>query len=228
MIGTSATAVPCALRLATPDVGRLASAHTARVQDGVLLLDDTALRVGRLIDASAPRLTPEALAPIDVTSARRLLTRELPTKALDDLARADPVAVPQLLGRGSGLTPSGDDVLCGWLATHHAAGVDVPAFTHALADSRRGTTMLAATLLGCALHGEVLPEFGRLLRALSEPAAGHEMRDAAVDLVRVGHTSGTALLLGAGLALTSLAARPGRTCVPEPTPTFDPQRSRCA
>ncbi|WP_067436770.1 DUF2877 domain-containing protein [Nocardioides jensenii] len=223
VVGTSAAAVPCALRLATPDVGPLVSARTARVADGTLFLDDTGLRVGRLVDVSAPRLEPSNLITLDVTRARALVVDELPAPALHDLRRGDPAAVVRLLGRGSGLTPSGDDVLCGWLAVHHAAGVDVPGFARALSDARHRTTTLSATLLDCARHGEVLPEFARLLQVLSGPADDHDRRDRAVaDLVAIGHSSGSALLLGAGLALASLSST-GRL----PTAPAIP-RSRCA
>jgi hypothetical protein len=62
------------------------------------------------------------------------------------------------------------------------------------------TTLLSATLLDCAMHGEVLPEFGAWLSALGtddEPAR-------AAELMRIGATSGSGLLAGARLALTQL------------------------
>ncbi|WP_200951221.1 MULTISPECIES: oxamate carbamoyltransferase subunit AllH family protein [unclassified Nocardioides] len=229
VVGTSAAAVPCALRLATPGIGELATARTARVADGALFLDDTEVRVGRLVDVSAPRLTLDAPVTVDVGAARDLLAQELPTHALDALARAEPAAVAHLVGRGSGLTPSGDDVLCGWLATHWAAGVDVPGFARALAQTRHRTTTLSATLLDCARHGEVLPEFGRLLRVLAEPAAASaaDRANAVDDLVGIGHTSGSALLLGVGLALASLSSA-GPPAANTDATSPDTQRSRCA
>ena len=53
VVGTRATAVPCALRTALdrlPDVAR------ASVRGGVLHLDDEPLAVGRLVDVAVPRL----------------------------------------------------------------------------------------------------------------------------------------------------------------------------
>ena len=65
-----------------------------------------------------------------------------------------------MLGRGDGLTPLGDDVLCGWLALHRAAGVPTPDVdAEVRAEHLHRTTLLSATLLDCALHGEVMPEF---------------------------------------------------------------------
>jgi hypothetical protein len=186
VVGTAAVAVPCALRLATPGVSDLAGAESAAVVDGVLHLDGQPVVIGRTLDVSVPRLGPSASRG------------PLASPQADDL---DADAVPLLVGRGSGLTPAGDDVLCGWFAIHHAAGVGVPEVERAVADLLWRTTTLSATLLDCAMHGEVIPEFARLVRALDEPAD----LPAAVDaLVAVGHTSGRALLAGAELALGSL------------------------
>lgn len=212
VVGTAAAAVPCALRLATPGAGGLAGAESAEVVDGVLHFDGQPLVVGRTVGVSVPRLASLAawrgLADaVDVGPVRA----ELPASALELLAVGDATAVPELVGRGSGLTPSGDDVLCGWLAAHHAAGVGVPEMAQAVAASLSRTTTLSATLLDCALHGEALPEFARLVRAIGDPAV--DPAPATEALASVGHTSGRALLLGADLALTSLGSQPfGRQC----------------
>ena len=63
------------------------------------------------------------------------------------------------------------------------------------------TTLLSATLLDCALHGEVLPEFAAYVAALGTPA-----EDAAASaLMAIGHTSGAGLWWGARHALSTLA-----------------------
>ena len=61
-----------------------------------------------------------------------------------------PADVAALLGRGDGLTPYGDDVLCGWLAVHRAAGV---------ADARRSTPRSARS---CAPDDAALGDAARL------------------------------------------------------------------
>jgi hypothetical protein len=218
VVGTDAAAVPCALRLATSGVGELAGASTAQVADGVLHLDGAPLVVGRTVDVTVPRIGPPLRqmlwGAIHLKADLAEVRHELPAAALDLLAAGDPAAVPHLVGRGSGLTPAGDDVLCGWLATHHAAGVDVPGMERAVSASLSRTTTLSATLLDCALHGEVLPEFARLVRALGSA----DLRAAVADLARIGHTSGRALLLGADLALSSLRS----------LGSLGLERSRCA
>jgi hypothetical protein len=63
------------------------------------------------------------------------------------------------------------------------------------------TTVLSATLVDCALHGEVLPEFAAYVAALGTP--GEDV--AALALTSIGHTSGAGLWWGARHALTTLA-----------------------
>ncbi|GAA1764180.1 hypothetical protein GCM10009795_008380 [Nocardioides hankookensis] len=167
VVSTRATAVPCALRTGAtylPDV------VTARLHDGVLHLDDEALPVGRLVDVSVPRL-PRAR-----------------------VAAPPPGDVTAMVGRGDGLTPYDDDVLCGWLAVHRAAGVETPDVDAAVRACLPRTTLLSATLLECAMHGEVIPEFAAWLAAPDDP-------DRTATLATVGHTSGRGLLQGAQLAL---------------------------
>ena len=65
------------------------------------------------------------------------------------------------------------------------------------------TTLLSATLLDCALHGEVLPEFAAYLLALGTP----DEASRAADLSSIGHTSGAGLLHGARRALAELTSR---------------------
>jgi hypothetical protein len=119
--------------------------------------------------------------------------------------RVAPATIGQLLGRGPGLTPLGDDVLCGWIATHRAAGVPTPEIDEAVRSGLHRTTLLSATLLDCALHGEVLPELGRFLTAVGTTAE----TDRAADLQAVGATSGAGLLHGARLALDDLVRSEG-------------------
>jgi len=112
----------------------------------------------------------------------------------------DPADATRLVGRGGGLTPLGDDVLCGWLALHRAAGRATLVMDAAVRALLPRTTLLSATLLECALHGEVLPEFAAYVAELGGP---HEP-DRAAALAAVGHTSGAGLLYGALLALAEL------------------------
>ena len=114
--------------------------------------------------------------------------------------RIDADVATGLIGRGEGLTPLGDDLLAGWLALHRAAGVATPAVDDVVRSHAHRTTLLSATLLDCAVHGEVLPEYAAWVGALGTSDA--PVRAAALSAV--GATSGAGLLLGAHLALTQL------------------------
>jgi hypothetical protein len=118
-------------------------------------------------------------------------------------ARIDPRSVADLVGRGDGLTPLGDDVLCGWLAAHRAAGVPTPAVDDAVRRALPRTSTLSATLLECALIGEVADLVGDYLRALGTPRAAA----ARTALAGLGHSSGEGLAHGIDLALRELSGQ---------------------
>ncbi len=175
LVDSLAAAVPCALRAATTS---LPAVHRAEVRGGVLHLDERQVRPGRYVAVDAPTIRVRSRRPAPLS--------------------ADEVAA--LVGAGEGLTPYGDDVLCGWLAAHRAARVPTPEVDVAVRAALHRTTLLSATLLDCALHGEVVPEFAAWLQGLGtaeEPA--HAAR-----LAAVGHTSGIGMLRGAHRALSGL------------------------
>ena len=171
VVAASAVQVPCALRTRLPV---LPAAAEARVEAGVLHLDGVPLRVGRICDAAVPALERDALGPLGA-------------------------AVADLVGAGDGLTPYGDDVLCGWLAVHRATGRATPSVDAAVRDRLDRTTSLSAALLDCALHGEVIPEFAAYVAALGTADEG----PATATLRAVGHSSGAGLLQGAQWALAA-------------------------
>ncbi|MBD8868611.1 DUF2877 domain-containing protein [Nocardioides sp. MJB4] len=200
----------------------------------MLHLDDVPVPIGRTLDVTVPRLRHRSRVERDsrVDSA----ARSLPGAALAALAGLDTEARPAalvaaLLGRGDGLTPLGDDVLCGWLALHRAAGqapdlllTEVRAEVAAQVGADGGRTgRLSAALLDCALHGEVLPEFGDWVAAV-DPAA---RAVAQTRLLAIGHTSGAGLLLGADLALSHLSRRAGQSGTPDRN-RHRHERSACA
>lgn len=212
VLSRAATHVPCGIRTALPSLVGLPGPGRARVGDQVSVgagrigFTGTDVTVGRLVDASVPTLDPALGATAGPTAALAaampwpVVTGELPVAALAGLREGDPAVVTDLLGRGGGLTPLGDDVLCGWIATAAAASrpdrLAVTAQATRLAAHR--TTLLSATLVGCAARGDVLPQFRRLLLSLA-PAG--DPTPALTDLLAVGHTSGAGLAAGALLAL---------------------------
>jgi Protein of unknown function (DUF2877) len=162
-----------------------------------------------------------------VVRSRGTVDGLLPGDAVDRLAgglgRGDARgAVTSLLGRGSGLTPAGDDLLAGALASLRAldspAADDLGTAVRALAPL--STTRLSAALLEAADVGAVVPEAAGVLRAL---AGAGDVETAARRLVDVGHTSGWHLAAGllVGVRHAMAGARAG-----EPVPAFEGDGSR--
>jgi hypothetical protein len=115
-------------------------------------------------------------------------------------ALLDEHTLGDFIGRGDGLTPLGDDVVCGWLALYRATGVASAAVDHAVRRLLGRTTALSVALLESALLGDVADPVADYLRALGGPDA-----PAARDrLTSVGHSSGSGLAHGIDLALRSL------------------------
>jgi hypothetical protein len=121
----------------------------------------------------------------------------------DSFAGRSPESIgAELIGRGPGLTPEGDDVVCGLAAVVASGPWPVAvreAWVEALVgdDLRRRTTALAATLLELAARG-LGPE------PLQAVLAGHA--SALPRLLSLGHTSGRAYARGAAAGLSRLRA----------------------
>jgi hypothetical protein len=112
--------------------------------------------------------------------------------------------VAALIGRGPGLTPSGDDLLCGLLAGGPLFGRAVDryrqAIEQALEHRPRATTSLSKQLLLRACAGDGIAEIERFAHALvaGDPSsAGHAaLRRTTSTLLQIGHSSGIALATG--------------------------------
>ncbi len=162
--------------------------------------------MGRVVDVHVPRFDRGAILR---NTASSITCKATPPAAVVEFvvaavpARLDPEAVRRLVGRGPGLTPLGDDVLSGWLAAHRAHGLTTPHVDAAVRAGLGRTTQLSATLLDCALEGEVLPELGAWLSAAvaTDPIALARRTHA---LLAVGATSGAGLMAGALLAFDAL------------------------
>jgi hypothetical protein len=220
LLTARATQVPCGIRTNLDVLPEVAPGDLASIENGTVTLSGLSVLVADIVDTTVPVLDPAAaahwsprlalLAEAHVRPARDLL----PSAALDALLRADPGAVPALLGLGPGLTPVGDDVLGGWLATavgtRHPGLAGVRAAVAQAANER--TTTLSATLLSCAARGEVVPELRDLLAALAggDPRTVEESVHA---LIRVGDTSGGGILLGTVLALQGFSGADGQEAV---------------
>ncbi len=213
VLSSRAVLVPCGVRTQRPRLPVCHPGDRVTMGDGRVELPGLAVHVTQVVDTAVGVLGPGAvdrgahlLRPAAGDRLARALT-ELPAEAMQRLAACDAAAVAGLLGFGGGLTPLGDDVLAGWLATgaatRHPALAAVRSGVTLLA--RQRTTTLSATLLECAARGEGVPQFRALLRGMAtgDPAL---VRRSVDDLLDVGDTSGSGLVLGALSALESLTS----------------------
>jgi Protein of unknown function (DUF2877) len=111
-------------------------------------------------------------------------------------------ALKQLVGLGSGLTPSGDDFIVGYLAALHSRrpaqlGPDWLAngLSARVASLATHTHLISRQFILDALGGCVSESFGEVLRALSrrDPVS---FRAAASDIAAMGQSSGADSLVG--------------------------------
>lgn len=176
-------------------------------------------RLGPVDASTVPARMATASRRIDYWTEAHASDREAlragHTALAEAAARADPVdgavAAGSLVGLGPGLTPAGDDLIGGTLASSRLLGDAVGsraavAFAQAVGESAAAhsaaTSLVSAALLHHARRGAVADRVAALLQAL----VGRGDPDTAVaDLLAVGHTSGndlaTGVLLGCRAAL---------------------------
>jgi hypothetical protein len=154
---------------------------------------------GGQLDAMARIAVPRILA------LRAWLRDELVMAGL--AMRPVPLEALGLLGLGPGLTPSGDDMLCGVLIGLQAAGAHRVA--RALADAVepiavQATTRLSCAFLSAAADGEGSEALHAFIAAVM--SARMECLDATVvEIGRHGHTSGWDALAGVVMVLRGVA-----------------------
>ena len=129
--------------------------------------------VARLVLAAAPAVTPFARA---AASAIAQFQSWLVAALAGDGAPVPPTPVDKLIGLGPGLTPSGDDFLCGALAVLDALAERriFAALADAVSDAAPAlTSPLAACLLRAAAAGHVGERLHDVVAALlaGDPAA---------------------------------------------------------
>ncbi len=116
----------------------------------------------------------------------------------------------KLIGLGQGLTPSGDDLLVGYLAGLWSTVKDcverrvfIQELSEAITRSAAQTTDLSRTYLILAAKGQVSRSISVLIEAISQGWGTIPLLQAAEKVMSVGHTSGmdmaTGLLIGLGI-----------------------------
>jgi hypothetical protein len=208
-----AVRLPYACAVASP----VSASSSFSVGDGVLAWGDDLCNT-----CTTPSTTWPGVAPAGPTSSLVTFTVARwwrPAKPRHHaLAEAvDPAGVrrlvdtwPDLLGRGTGLTPYGDDVLCGALVTLSA--VQHPDFAPLASDISAAslderTTATSAALLRAACEGWCIDELAWHLAALATPDPASYAAASRRRLRAVGSSSGRGLLEGVGLVLGDRAGR---------------------
>ena len=167
-------------------------------------------RVTRASSARSASIAGAAhvLGQADSSAVLRELAADLTAAGLD--GRQVGRRVGALVGAGAGLTPSGDDALCGVLLALRAVGGRVPSGDDAAgavaASVRRAsaaTTSLSASLLSAASEGYAVPE---VVRLVDEVARGDTsaVTEALAPVLGIGHSSGADLVAGLAGALDAL------------------------
>lgn len=203
-------------RSASP--GRLASAALCR--DAV-----EALRALAETAAPADGLARSALGlPVAGTALLRVAAPRV-EQLRRWLVRLDEPAPITLLGLGPGLTPSGDDLLCGVMIALGVTGQTQrrALLSGAVLSAAPGlTSPLSCAFLAAAADGEGAEALHAALNAMIEGRSKEDVVGLAAAAGRIGHTSGWDALAGAALALSAVMERdmsldPVVACVIEKT-----------
>lgn len=112
-----------------------------------------------------------------------------------------------LIGRGQGLTPSGDDHLVGLLAIHEAAEVLSAPFLETvrqLVEQEALTTDIGREYLLYALDGHFSSTVVEATSALTQKTDIYMLKPLLLELLEMGHSSGTDTIFGMLLGLLAL------------------------
>jgi hypothetical protein len=160
--------------------------------------------VARLEALQARAATDLRIAPLLIGARPSGAMGERLTQAALDLGRAVQAgrrdamrgAAARLVGLGQGLTPAGDDFLCGFLAAgccRRAAGLvrsrRLTSLAEAVRDVIAQTTDISASFLRDALAGRISRPLAAVAEACSG-APGSDLDGALLRLAAIGHSSG--------------------------------------
>jgi Protein of unknown function (DUF2877) len=143
--------------------------------------------------------------------ARKLLAQWIPCAmpGVADVPAKSDINAHQLIGRGPGLTPAGDDLLAGFIAGAVAFGLDcrqIIESVRGVLQTSSATTAISRQLLLAACDGDGLPEIARCAESLTERSRDlDDLETTVLSLLAIGATSGYALAHGLILAAGAAA-----------------------
>lgn len=151
--------------------------------------------LGEVLRCRAPRRPCGLEGDGALVRAERLLAQASPSEG--ELARAASL----LVGRGPGLTPSGDDVLTGYGLGMWLMGEEGPYSRVLLAAvARKGTTDVSLGQLRAIAEGRASEPLHTLATTLADHAPAGLVERAVEGIESVGHTSGADALRGLAIA----------------------------
>jgi hypothetical protein len=206
-------------------IPQLGNAHRACVLRLAALQRESAcdLRIDALHPRGGRATTPVGARLRDVALTLGAAARAFARRGGPEAHASLRHATVGVVGLGAGLTPSGDDFLCGFLAAAHASASDasdasnehgrnvgggsalIDALDDATAESVGRTVAVSAFFVRCAIEGfwpAPLLDLAEALAGEREP----EALAALAELCSLGHGSGCDLSTGFLFGLASLAA----------------------
>jgi len=130
----------------------------------------------------------------------------------------DTTAISTLTGLGPGLTPSGDDLLVGYMAGLWSTMRDqskrmqfISSLGKNIIRLSRRTSIISRTYLCHAARGQVSSHLADLAEAICRETDSERLADIAETAMRVGHTSGMDAVTG---MLMGLVAWDGNNLLP--------------
>ena len=161
---------------------------------------------------SESEIIGEDLFSLDGSTGPSMLSRagEAMRNLLDATRRyelTDSAAISALIGLGPGLTPSGDDLLVGYLTGLWCTGREksermqfIASLGKAILRSSRKTNDISRTYLYHAVRGQVSSRLANLAAAMARGEHSQSLLETAETAMKIGHTSGmdavTGMLVG--------------------------------
>ena len=122
----------------------------------------------------------------------------------------NPSTVESLIGLGPGLTPSGDDLLVGYITGLWCTAKDrnervqfISGFGRTIIDLSEKTNDISRTYLYHAVRGQVSSRLANLTEAICSGDNSKHLHETAQTAMSVGHTSGMEVVTGLLMGLTA-------------------------
>jgi Protein of unknown function (DUF2877) len=167
----------------------------------------------RMLEQRRPRAGDAPVAPLSRTVDRRGLRLARATRHFR--VHEATQAVEGLIGCGPGLTPSGDDLIVGFLAGLWSTAGNDPgqrtfrrALCVAIAAAAEATGDISRVYLTQATRGRFAEPLATLATRIGDGATAGEIERLTAAALRVGHTSGRDGVLGLLLGLAAWSAQP--------------------